>query len=210
MTVVQHPLVAHRLGVLRASTTPPWLFRQMVAELTTLVATEATRDLDLVDTEVTTPVAPTTGQEIPPPGPLIIPILRAGVAMLDSVLRLIPQCDVGFFGTKRNEVTLEPTIYMNRMPESLARRHVIILDPMLATGGSLSVALNEITARGATSVTCLCLVGSRQGVTRIETEMHRLNLNGHLVIAAVDDNLTPAGFIDPGLGDAGDRLFGAY
>jgi len=210
VTVVEHPLVAHQLAILRDASTPAWLFRHAVSSLATIVGVSACAALHTEPRPVTTPVAHTVGLELPQPGPLLVPILRAGLAMLDSFLTLIPVNEVGFFGTKRDETTLLPVVYMNRMPEDLAGRQVIVMDPMLATGGSLITALENLHSRGATDVTCACLVASPEGVAAVERAFLRLGGTTRLFVAVIDDGLNDQGYIVPGLGDAGDRLFGAY
>jgi uracil phosphoribosyltransferase len=210
VTVIEHPLVNHKLGVLRDESTPPWVFRQMIHELSTIAGVEATKHLTLTPTRVHTPVAEMDGARLAAPGALIVPILRAGIAMLDSFLALIPTSEVGFFGTKRNEHTLVPDVYMDRVPADLSRRHVFVIDPMLATGGSMSVTLEHLHARGATDITSVCLVSAPEGVSAVENTFERLGVNGRLVVAVIDRKLNDKGYIVPGLGDAGDRLFGAY
>lgn len=210
VTVVEHPLVAHHLSVLRDDATPPWLFRTTVANLATIVGVQACAHLTTVPRAVHTPVAEMVGAEISQPGPLLVPILRAGISMLESFLALVPVSEVGFFGTKRDESTLLPTIYMNRLPADLSGRQVIVLDPMLATGGSLAVTLEHLASRGASDVTCVALVASPQGVSAAETAFAQLGGRHRLFVATIDDDLNDQGFIVPGLGDAGDRLFGAY
>lgn len=210
VTVVEHPLVAHHLAVMRDRDTPPWLFRQTVATLATLVAVSACAEVATQPRTVHTPVADTVGLEIPAPGPLLVPILRAGLAMLESFQRLVPVSEVGFFGTKRDEHTLVPTVYMDRMPSDLTGRAVIVMDPMLATGGSLVTTLDHLTARGATDITCAALVAAPTGVATVEAAFARYVGRHRLFVATIDDALNDRGFIVPGLGDAGDRLFGAY
>ncbi len=210
VTVVEHPLVAHNLALLRDIASPPWLFRHAVASLATLVGVSACASLSTTSRTVTTPVAETTGDGISPPGPLLVPILRAGLAMLDSFLQLVPVSEVGFFGTKRDESTLIPHVYMDRMPADLTGRQVIVMDPMLATGGSLIMTLEHLAERGARDVTCACLVASPEGVRAVESAFARLPGSYRLFAAVIDEGLNDRGYIVPGLGDAGDRLFGAY
>ena len=210
VTLVEHPLISHKMSVLRDGATPGWLFRQMIRELSDIVGVEATRRLPIESTQVRTPVAEMAGSRLAQPGTLIVPILRAGLAMLDSFLELIPTSEVGFFGTKRNETTLTPDVYMERLPSNLAGRNVIVIDPMLATGGSLSLALEHLNARGATDITCACIVSAPEGVATVAHTFERLNLEGQLFVAVIDEKLNDKGYIIPGLGDAGDRLFGAY
>ena len=210
VTVVEHPLVAHHLGILRDVATPGWLFRQSVASLATIVGVHACAHISTRPRQVQTPVAAATGAEIAPPGPVLVPILRAGLAMLDSFLALVPVSEVGFFGTKRDEHTLTAHVYMDRMPTDLTSRQVIVMDPMLATGSSLTTTLEHLVLRGATDITCACLVTSPEGVEAFESATARLGISARLFVATVDDGLNNQGYITPGLGDAGDRLFGAY
>ncbi len=214
VTVVEHPLVAHKLAVLRDESTPTWMFRRMVRELADIVGVAATAHVATTAHEVTTPVARMRAATLTQPGPLIVPILRAGVAMLDSFLKLVPTSEVGFFGTKRDETTLVPAVYMDRMPADLTGRQVIIIDPMLATGGSLVMTIEHVAARGATDITCACLVSAPDGVRAIEAAFERFatanGVTGRLFVAVIDEELNDKGYIVPGLGDAGDRLFGAY
>ncbi|MFZ4078739.1 MAG: uracil phosphoribosyltransferase [Microbacteriaceae bacterium] len=210
VTVVEHPLVAHQLAILRDVETPSWLFRQAVSSLATIVGVAACASLRTEPRPVRTPVSQTVGHEVAQPGPLLVPILRAGLAMLDSFLTLIPVSEVGFFGTKRDEATLLPSVYMNRMPENLTGRQVIVMDPMLATGGSLLTTLESLHSRGATDVTCVALVASPEGVAAVSAAFARFGGSHSLFLAVIDDGLNDQGYIVPGLGDAGDRLFGAY
>lgn len=210
VTVVEHPLVAHHVGILREVTTPGWLFRRSVASLATIVGVRACEQITTRPHHVLTPIAETTGAELSPPGPLLVPILRAGLAMLESFLALVPVSEVGFFGTKRDERTLLAHVYTDRMPANLTSRQVIVMDPMLATGGSLITTLEHLVERGATDITCACLVASPEGVAAFEAATVRLGISSRLFVAAVDDGLNNQGYITPGLGDAGDRLFGPY
>jgi len=210
VTVVEHPLVTHHVGIMRDAATPGWLFRQSVASLATIVGISACAQIETRSHRVQTPVAPATGVELVPPGPLLVPILRAGLAMLESFLKLVPVSEVGFFGTRRDEHTLVANVYMDRMPADLTSRQVIVMDPMLATGNSLITTLEHLITRGATDITCACLVASPEGVAAFESAAARLGIAARLFVATVDDGLTDQGFITPGLGDAGDRLFGAY
>lgn len=210
VTVVEHPLIAHHVSVLRDVATPGWLFRQSVASLATIVGVSACSQMATQTRDVQTPIAPTVGAELSPPGPLLVPILRAGLAMLESFLTLVPVSEVGFIGTKRDEHTLAARVYMNRLPTDLASRQVVVMDPMLATGGSLVTTIEQLVSRGATDITCACLVASPEGVAAFEAATERLGVSARLFVATVDTGLTNQGFITPGVGDAGDRLFGAF
>jgi uracil phosphoribosyltransferase len=204
--VVEHPLIAHKLSVLRDAQTPSSVFRHMVHDLTVLVAAEATRDLPLDAHEVVTPVATMTGQSIASPTPVAVPILRAGLGMLDGFLELVPTADSGFLGLKRNEKTLVPEVYAKRFPTQTTGRHIFLLDPMLATGGSLIASIDIALAEGASEITCVCLVASPQGVEAVTAACTDKPVS--LFLAVIDEKLNDSGYIVPGLGDAGDRMFG--
>ena len=204
--VVEHPLIAHKLSVLRDESTPASVFRQMVHDLTLLVGIEATRALELDETTVVTPVATMSGHVVASPTPIAVPILRAGLGMLAGFLELVPTADSGFLGLKRNEKTLVPEVYAKRLPTATAGRHIFLLDPMLATGGSLIASVEIALAEGATDVTCVCLVSSPQGVAAVTAACEGKPVS--LFVAVIDEKLNDAGYILPGLGDAGDRMFG--
>jgi uracil phosphoribosyltransferase len=204
--VLDHPLVAHKLTTLRDERTDSPTFRRLTDELVTLLAYEATRDVRTEEVEVTTPVAVTTGVRLSHPRPLVVPILRAGLGMLDGMTRLLPTAEVGFLGMVRNESTLEASTYATRMPDDLSGRQVYVLDPMLATGGTLVAAVRLLIDRGADDVTAICLLAAPEGLAVLEKELAGLPVT--LVTAAVDDHLNEQGYIVPGLGDAGDRLYG--
>ncbi|WP_037601870.1 uracil phosphoribosyltransferase [Streptacidiphilus rugosus] len=204
--VLDHPLVAHKLSTLRDERTDSPTFRRLTDELVTLLAYEATRDVRTDQVEITTPVAVTTGVKLSYPRPLVVPILRAGLGMLDGMTRLLPTAEVGFLGMVRNEETLEASTYATRMPDDLSGRQVYVLDPMLATGGTLVAAIRVLIERGATDVTAICLLAAPEGVAVLEKELAGLPVT--VVTAAVDDHLNDQGYIVPGLGDAGDRLYG--
>ncbi|HLP22608.1 MAG TPA: uracil phosphoribosyltransferase [Microbacteriaceae bacterium] len=204
--VANHPLITHKLTVLRDVRTPSPTFRQLVSELMTLLAYESTRDVRVSPVEVQTPVALAQGVEISSPRPLIVPILRAGLGMLDGMVTLIPTAEVGFLGMARNEETLEPTTYAERLPDRLDDRQCFVLDPMLATGGSLIAAIHFLIERGATEVTAVCILASPEGIAAVEEAFADQDVT--VVVAAVDERLNEHGYIVPGLGDAGDRLYG--
>ena len=205
--VADHPLITHKLTVLRDENTPSPTFRHLVSELMTLLAYEATRDVRVTPKEIRTPVTTTTGVRIAEPTPLIVPILRAGLGMLEGMTALLPTAEVGFLGMARNEETLEPYTYAERLPDDLHDRQCFVLDPMLATGGSLSAAVKFLFDRGAVDVTAVCILGTPEGVARMEQDFgDHENLN--VVLGAIDEGLNEHGFIVPGLGDAGDRLYG--
>jgi uracil phosphoribosyltransferase len=205
--VADHPLVAHKLTVLRDANTPSATFRLLVDELVTLLAYEATRDVRTREVEITTPVAVTTGIKLAQPRPLVVPILRAGLGMLDGMTRLLPSAEVGFLGMQRDEETLEAITYANRLPEDLSGRQCFLLDPMLATGGTLVAAIDYLLQRGAHDVTAVCLLAAPEGLKVVE-EFVGDRADVQVVVAAVDERLNEKAYIVPGLGDAGDRLYG--
>ena len=208
--VANHPLITHKLTVLRDKATPSPQFRLLVEELVTLLAYEATREIRVETVEIETPVQKTTGIKISNPKPLIVPVLRAGLGMLEGMVKLLPSAEVGFLGIKRNEETLEPYTYANRLPDDLADRQVFIIDPMLATGGTLIDSIDYVFERGALSATCVCLLGAPEGVENVKSHLATKwpNRNVEIVLGAMDEKLNELGYIVPGLGDAGDRLYG--
>ena len=204
--VADHPLITHKLTVLRDENTSTPVFRQLTEELVTLLAYEATRGVRVSPHEIRTPVTTTMGVRISEPRPLVVPILRAGLGMLEGMVKLLPSAEVGFLGMARNEVTLEPATYAERLPEDLSDRQCFILDPMLATGGSLGAAMEFLFRRGARDITAICLLGAPEGVAAIEKQVDGRDVT--LVLGALDERLNEKGYIVPGLGDAGDRLYG--
>jgi len=204
--IADHPLITHKLTVLRDKKTPSPVFRQLVEELVTLLSYEATRDIKVDRIVVDTPVTQADGVRLSHPRPIVIPILRAGLGMLEGIVKLLPTAEVGFLGIKRNEETLEPFTYANRLPDDLTGRQVFIIDPMLATGGTLIDSINYVFERGATDVTCICLIGAPEGLASVEAHMHGKDVK--IVLGALDEKLNEKGYIVPGLGDAGDRLYG--
>lgn len=205
--VADHPLVAHKLSVLRNKETSSPTFRKLVDELVTLLAYEATREVRTEPVEVVTPVATTTGVKIAEPLPLVVPILRAGLGMLDGMTRLMPTAEVGFLGMQRDETTLEAITYANRLPEDLTGRQCFLVDPMLATGGTLVAAIEYLFDRGARDVTAVCLLAAPEGLKVVEEAVGDRG-DVTVVVAAVDERLDENAYIIPGLGDAGDRLYG--
>jgi uracil phosphoribosyltransferase len=204
--VVDHPLVAHKLTALRDQATDSPTFRHLADELVTLLAYEATREVRTESWRIVTPVSPTIGTRLASPKPLVVPILRAGLGMLDGMVRLLPTAEVGFLGMVRDEETLIASTYANRIPERLDGRQCYVLDPMLATGGTLIAAVRLLLDRGAGDVTAVCLLAAPEGLAALEAEFGDDPL--HVVTAAVDERLNEHGYIVPGLGDAGDRLYG--
>jgi uracil phosphoribosyltransferase len=204
--VANHPLITHKITVLRDKNTPSPTFRLLVEELVTLLAYEATRDVKVQEVEVETPLTKTKGVKLSNPQPIIVPVLRAGLGMLEGMMKLLPTAEVGFLGIKRNEETLEPYTYAERLPDDLTGRQVFIIDPMLATGGTLIDSINYVFERGATDVTAVCLLGAPEGLKAVEQAVGNKNVS--IVLGALDEKLNDIGYIVPGLGDAGDRLYG--
>ena len=204
VTVVDHPLVQHKLGLLRDQETPTQMFRQLVNEVTLLLTYEATKELATEEVEIETPLERTTVPRISGKKVAVCPILRAGVGMLDGVLDLITGARVGFIGLYRNEETLEPVEYYVKLPADIADRDVILLDPMLATGNSTAAAVETVKRAGAESVRLIAVIAAPEGIERL----HSAHPDVHIVVAAVDRALNDKGYIVPGLGDAGDRLYG--
>ena len=208
--VADHPLVAHKLTTLRDVETETPTFRRLTDELVTLLAYEATRHIKVEPVSVTTPVAVADGVRLTRPVPLVVPVLRAGIGMLDGMTRLLPNADVGFVGLARDEQTLVATTYATRLPADLTGRDAFVLDPMLATGGTLETVVGMLVSRGAATVTAICLLAAPEGVARVAQAFpDDAGVPVRVVTAAMDRSLNERGYIVPGLGDAGDRLFGA-
>ena len=202
--IIEHPLVAHKLTLLRDRNTPSPVFRQLVDELVTLLAYEATRDVAVREVDVVTPVAPTKGLSLAYPRPILVPILRAGLGMLEGMSKLLPTAEIGFLGMKRDETTLEAHTYANRLPDDLSGRQCYVVDPMLATGGSLAATISLLKSKGCKDIKALVLVAAPEGVKAV-TEAHP---DVTVYTAALDSHLNENGYIIPGLGDAGDKIFG--
>jgi uracil phosphoribosyltransferase len=208
-TVVDHPLIAHKITVLRNIHTDIPTFRRLADELVTLLGYEATRHIRVEPVTVQTPVAAADGVRLARPAPLMVPILRAGIGMLDGMARLLPKADVGFVGLVRDEKTLVASTYAARLPADLTDRETFILDPMLATGGSMETVIAMMISRGAASVTAICLLAAPEGLARLTAAFpDDVPAPVRVVTAALDTELNDRGYIVPGLGDAGDRLFG--
>jgi uracil phosphoribosyltransferase len=201
---VRHPLVQHKLSYLRAESTPTVHFRKIANELTLLLTYEATKDFPTEDVEITTPLERTTVQRISGKKVAVCPILRAGLGMLDGVLSLVSGARVGFIGLYRNEETLQPVEYYVKLPQDIADRDVIILDPMLATGNSVAAAVDAVKRAGAETVRLIALIAAPEGIDRLHGEHPDVDI----VVAGIDRGLNDRGYIMPGLGDAGDRLYG--
>jgi uracil phosphoribosyltransferase len=201
---VDHPAVADRVTRLRDVSTPSNVFRQLVSEVSALVAYEALRDLQMADSIIDTPVASGVTAPRIDETVLLVPVLRAGLGMVQAIQELLPLTGVAHVGLRRNEVTHQPDVYLNRLPADLRGRTVVVCDPMLATGGSLAEVCSLVSARGATDITALCLIASLPGLAHF----HSVHPEVRVACAAVDPELDDRAFIVPGLGDAGDRLFG--
>lgn len=204
LTVVHHPLVQHKLTILRDQTTTTRIFKELVDEIAMLMAYEATSDLALEPVEVETPIERTVGQRVSGKKLTLVPILRAGLGMVEGILRLVPSARVGHIGLYRNHDTLEPVDYYFKVPGDAADRDFFLLDPMLATGGSATSAVTSLKRAGAVRISFLCLVAAPEGVRRLTTA----HPDVQILAASLDRGLNEHGYIMPGLGDAGDRLFG--
>ena len=203
-TVVDHPLAASRLTTMRDSRTDPATFRAALRELTLMLVYEATRDVPVIREHVHTPVARAMGVRLVEP-PLLVPVLRAGLGMAEAAFGLLPEAQMGFVGLARDEATFQPRAYMESLPDDLTGRPVFVLDPMLATGGSLEHCVRLLTTRGATDVTVLCALAAPEGLRRLTDA----ELPIRVFTASIDERLNDSAYIVPGLGDAGDRQFGA-
>ena len=206
--VANHPLISHKLTVLRDERTDSPTFRRLVEELVTLLAYEATRDVKTTTVKIKTPVTETIGLKMAEPRPVVVPILRAGLGMLEGMTKLLPTAQVGFLGMVRDEKTLQASTYANRLPENLSGRQCFVLDPMLATGGTLVAAFNYLIERGATEITAICLLAAPEGIKIVEDAFKDSGVPITLVTGSLDERLNENGYIVPGLGDAGDRLYG--
>ena len=203
ITILDHPLIKHKLTIMRKTETGSKDFRQNLDEIAELMAYEVCRDLPTRLIDIETPVAPCKGEELSKEI-IIVPILRAGIGLLDGIHRLVPTAKVGFIGMYRDEETLEPHEYFAKFPKGLDEAVVMVVDPMLATGGSAIDAINAVKARGAKNIKLVCLVGAPEGVEAIK----KAHPDVDLYLAALDSHLNEHGYIVPGLGDAGDRIFG--
>lgn len=203
LKVLEHPLITHKLTQLRRKETDTKDFRYNLSEIAALMAYEITRDLPMKDTEVLTPMGKCRTKELA--GTVVlIPVLRAGLGMVEGITNLIPDAKVGHIGIYRDHDTLKPVTYYSKLPENLADAVVMVLDPMLATGGSASAAIQALKESGAKKIKLVCVIGAPEGVKRIETD----HPDVQIYLAGLDERLNEIGYIVPGLGDAGDRLFG--
>lgn len=204
VVVLEHPLLQHKLALLRDRRTGVKEFREVIKEVATLMAYEALRDLETEVVEVETPVAPARVRMLAGKKLALVAILRAGLAMVDGIIHLVPAAKVGHIGIYRDPDTLQPVQYYAKVPADIAERRVFVLDPMLATGGSLAQAISLLKTRGASQIALLCILAAPEGLERV----HREHPEVTVYAAAVDERLDALGYIVPGLGDAGDRIFG--
>ena len=202
--IVEHPLLQHKLSILRNKQTGTKEFRDLVGEIATLLCYEATRDLPLEEVEIETPITMAKTKVLAGRKLALVPILRAGMGMLDGMLTLLPAAKVGFIGLYRDEKTLQPVEYFCKLPQDIAERDVLVLDPMLATGGSASAAITFLKQRGCHNIRLVNLIAAPEGIARVQKDHPDVNI----YVAACDEKLNEHGYIVPGLGDAGDRLFG--
>ncbi len=202
--VVEHPLIQHKLSILRRKEVSTKEFRELVDEIGMLMAYEVSRDLPLEDVEIETPITKTTVKQISGKKLAIVPILRAGIGMVDGILKLIPAARVGHIGMYRDETTLKPVEYLVKLPTDIAERQIFLVDPMLATGGSAILAIDSLKKRQANNIKFVCLVAAPEGVKALQAAHPDIDIYA----AALDERLNEHGYIVPGLGDAGDRLFG--
>lgn len=204
VTVMDHPLIQHKIGIIRRKEVGSKDFRQMISEIAMLMCYEATRDLKLVDVDIDTPICPMTAKELQGKKLAVVPILRAGLGMVDGMLAMIPAAKVGHIGLYRDPETLEPVEYYSKLPADSWDREVFVVDPMLATGGSSSAAINLLKEKGVKNIRFMCIIAAPEGVKRMQKEHPDVDI----YIGALDDHLNNHGYIVPGLGDAGDRIFG--
>ncbi|MCR4572046.1 MAG: uracil phosphoribosyltransferase [Bacteroidales bacterium] len=202
--VIDHPMIQHKLTIMRSKETGSKDFRQLLKEISLLMGYEVTRDIALEDIEIETPICKTMAKKVSGRKLAIVPILRAGIGMVDGLLDLVPVAKVGHIGLYRNEETHNPVVYFCKLPEDIQDRMVIVTDPMLATGGSACDALSMLKERGCNNIRLMCLVGVPEGIARVQAEHPDVDI----YVAAVDDHLNENAYIVPGLGDAGDRIFG--
>ena len=206
--IADHPLINHKLTLLRDVDTPTPVFAALTDELVTLLAYEATRGIATEPVEVVTPLMTSRGEKLAKPRPMVVPILRAGLGMLDGMRRVLPSAEVGFLGMVRDEESLVAHTYADRLPADLSGRQVFVLDPMLATGGTLVAAIDLLLGRGARDITVICLLAAPEGLHRLQDVYADKDLQVTCVCAGLDTRLNDQGYILPGLGDAGDRLYG--
>ena len=204
VVVMDHPLIQHKIGYIRRTDTGTKDFRETIAEIANLICYEATRDLKLKDVEIETPICKTTVKELAGKKLAVVPILRAGLGMVDGVLQLVPAAKVGHIGLYRDPETLEPVEYYCKLPADCAQREVFVVDPMLATGGSSVAAIKLLKDRGCKNIHFMCIIAAPEGVERMKKEHPDVDI----YIGSLDEKLNEHGYIVPGLGDAGERIFG--
>ena len=202
--VINHPMIQHKLTILRDKNTGTKDFKELLREISLLMGYEITRDLPLVEVEIETPICKTTAYRIAGKKMSIVPILRAGLGMVDGLQTLVPVAKVGHIGLYRNEETHKPVVYYCKLPEDISQRLVIVTDPMLATGGSACDAIAMLKEKGCRNIRLMCLVSVPEGIKKVQSEHPDVDI----YVAAMDDHLNDHGYIVPGLGDAGDRIFG--
>ena len=202
--VISHPLIQHKLSILRREDTSAKDFRELVNEIAMLMGYEVSRDLPLEEVEIQTPIIKTVQKQLSGKKLAIVPILRAGIGMVDGFLSLVPAAKVGHIGMYRDEETLEPVEYLVKLPEDIDQRQIFVMDPMLATGGSAILAVDSLKKRGAANIKFVCLVAAPEGVKKLQDAHPDIDI----YTASLDERLNENGYIVPGLGDAGDRLFG--
>ena len=202
--IMEHPLIRHKIGIIRREETGSRDFRNLISEIAMLMCYEATRDLKLTDIEITTPICKAVVQELEGKKLAIVPILRAGLGMVDGMLMMIPAAKVGHIGLYRNEETLEPVEYYCKLPKDCAERDIFVVDPMLATGGSASAAITMLKDKGVKNIRFMCIIAAPEGLKRMQQDHPDVDI----YIGAMDECLNEQGYIVPGLGDAGDRIFG--
>lgn len=204
VVVMDHPLIQHKIGIIRREETSSKEFREMIGEIAMLMCYEATRDLKLEDVEITTPIIKTTVKELAGKKLAVVPILRAGLGMVEGMLAMIPAAKVGHIGLYRDPETLAPVEYYCKLPADCSERDIFVVDPMLATGGSAEAAIQMLKDKGVKNIRFMCIIAAPEGVRKMQ-EAHP---DVDLYIGALDDHLNDHGYIVPGLGDAGDRIFG--
>ena len=204
VTIMEHPLIKHKIGIIRRKETGSKDFRQMISEIAMLMCYEATRDLKLQDVDIETPICKTTVKELEGKKLAVVPILRAGLGLVDGMLTMIPAAKVGHIGLDRNEETLEPVEYYCKLPKDCSEREIFVVDPMLATGGSSVAAIQMLKERGCKNIKFMCIIAAPEGVERMQKEHPDVDI----YVGALDEKLNENGYIIPGLGDAGDRIFG--
>ena len=204
VNVLNHPVIKHKISILRDKNTGANEFRSIVTEIAMILAYEATEDLSLEEFEIETPIAKTTGYRLAGKKQAIVPILRAGLGMVDGVLEVLPAAKIGHIGMYRNEETLKPVEYYCKLPKDIGNRDILVVDPMVATGGSVNDAIERLKERGCKSIKLLCIIAAPEGIKAIQDKHDDVDI----YVAQLDEKLNENGYIVPGLGDAGDRLFG--